>query len=444
MISLRSVAAKAMGVLALIAGTATADAQSLVRDAEIEGTIKRMSAPIFQAAGLSPDSVELYMVNARSLNAFVVGGRRIFLHTGLMMDLETPEQLLGVIAHEAGHIAGGHEARRAINLRNAQGPALLGVLLGIAAGVAAGSPEVGTALATGSQGALQRSLLRYNRSEEASADQAGLSYLIRAGINPNGLQQVIERFRGQEVLSVGNVDPYILTHPLGTERISLLERTVANAQTNAWPNDPDRTYWHKRMRAKLIGFLDDPTRVLDNLEVETETELTLYTKAIALHRLPDPDAAIATLDRLIASRPNDPYYFELKGQVLHESGRSPQAVASYRRAVALAPKEPLLKAALGRALLQLNDARANAEALEVLQDARSDDLGDVSALRDLATAYERAGDRPMATLATAERFALVGNFKDAARMAGRAAKLLPNGSPGWLRAQDILKLDRPK
>ena len=442
--SLRSVAGIALGIVALIAAATAADARSLVRDAEIERTIKRMSAPIFQAAGLAPSSVELYMVNDRSLNAFVVGGRRIFLHTGLMMDLETPEELLGVIAHEAGHIAGGHEARRAINVRNAQGPALLGLLVGIAAGVAGGSPEVGAALATGSQGAILRSLLRYNRAEEASADQAGLSYLTRAGVNPRGLLQVIERFRGQEVLSVGNVDPYVLTHPLGTERMSLLERSVQSAQGRTWPDNPERTYWHKRMRAKLIGFLDDPTRVLDKLEDEPEDEMALYTKAIALHRLPDPPAAIAALDRLIATRPSDPYYVELKGQVLHESGRSAEAVSSYRRAVSLAPNEPLLKAALGRALLQLNDSRANSEALAVLQDARSDDLADAAALRDLATAYDRAGDRGMATLATAERFALVGNFKDASRMAQRAAKLLPNGSPGWLRAQDILKLDPAK
>ncbi|MEO1491909.1 MAG: M48 family metalloprotease [Pseudomonadota bacterium] len=434
-----ALAAGLSGAVVLAAGAASA--LSLVRDAEIERTLRQMSAPIYQAAGLAPTSVEMYMVNDRSLNAFVVGGRRIFLHTGLLRELETPEELLGVIAHETGHIAGGHEARRSINLRNAQGPALLGVLAGIAAGVAAGSPEVGVAAVSGSQGAVVRSILRNSRAEEASADQAAINYLTRAGVNPLGLQRVIERFRGQEVLSIGNLDPYVLTHPLGTERMSLMARSVAQAQNREWTMPPEIIYWHGRMRAKLRGFLVDPTRVLDRLEGEPDTEFNLYQKAVALHRLPDPVAARRTVDALIAKRQKDPFYLELKGQILHESGQAAEAVPYYRKASQIAPNEPLLKAALGRALLQLNEPRANAEALVILKEARSKDLADVAALRDLATAYERAGDVGMATLATAERYALVNNRKPAIQLARRAAKLLPQGSPGWLRAQDILKLD---
>jgi predicted Zn-dependent protease len=423
----------------LVAGAASA--MSLVRDAEIERTLRLMSAPIYQAAGLAPASVEMYMVNDRSLNAFVVGGRRIFLHTGLLRELETPEELLGVIAHETGHIAGGHEARRAINLRNAQGPALLGMLAGIAAGVAAGSPEVGVAATTGTQGAVLRSILRNSRAEEASADQAAIAYMSRAGVNPEGLLKVIERFRGQEVLSIGNLDPYVLTHPLGTERMSLMSRAVTQAQTREWRRSPEIDYWHGRMRAKLRGFLVDPTRVLDRLEGQPDTEFNLYQKAVALHRLPDPPAARRAVDALIAKRPNDPYYIELKGQILHESGLAAEAVPQYRRAVQLAPNEPLIKAALGRSLLQLGDPRADAEALEILKQARAVDTADVFALRDLATAYERAGDQGMAMLATAERYALVNNREPAIQLARRAATVLPKGSPGWLRAQDILKLD---
>lgn len=430
-------AALAAAVLAL---PGTASALSLVRDAEIERTLGRMSAPIFQAAGLPPSSVEILMVNDRSLNAFVAGGRRVFLNTGLMMELETPEELLGVIAHETGHIAGGHEARRAINLRNARGPALIGLLAGIAAG-AAGGGGAAAAIAGGTQGILGRTLLRYNRSEEASADQAAISYLERAGIDPDGLKHVLERFRGQEVLAIGNLDPYVLTHPLSTERMSLIERRVGALSGHAWPSDPDREYWHKRLRAKLAGFLENPARVIARVEREPETELTLYERAIALHRLPDPGAATAAVDRLIAMRPNDPYYLELKGQILLESGQPDQAIPAYRQAVRLAPDEPLLKAGLGRALLQSNDPAATAEALTVLQEARRDDLADAAALRDLATAYDRTGDRGMATLATAERYALVGDLSSALSLAQRAAGILPQGSPGWLRAQDILALD---
>ena len=428
----------AIGLTALFA--TGADARSLIRDAEIERTLRQMSAPIFQAAGLAPQTVNIFIINDRSLNAFVTGGRNIFLHTGLLTELDTPEEVLGVIAHEAGHIVGGHEARRAINLRNAQGPALVGVLLGIAAGVAGGG-DAGLALATGSQGIVQRALLKFNRAEEASADQAGISYLSRAGIDPIGLQKVIERFRGQEVLSIGNLDPYVLTHPLGTERFALIERRINERRKASYPVDAERNYWFERMQAKLDGFLDSPERVLDRLAGKPETEMVLYEKAIALHRVPDPRGAVAAMDKLIAMRPNDPYYIELKGQILLESRQPERALPEYRRAIQLAPRAPLIKAGLGRTLLQLRTPRADAEALQVLQDARSDDLADVAVLRDLATAYERAGDTGMATLATAERYALVGNVKNAISLARRAAAMLPEGSPGWLRSQDILKLD---
>jgi len=415
-------------------------AGGLIRDAEIERTLEAMSAPLFQAAGFPPGTIEIYILNDRTLNAFVANGNNMFLHTGLLEILETPEELLAVIAHEAGHIAGGHQARRQINVRNARGPALLGVLVGIAAGVAGGGGEAATALIAGSQGAVMRTLLRYNRGEEAAADQAALDYLARAGINPNGMLKVLERFRGQEVFNVGNIDPFVLTHPLGTERIQLIERRVGEATGRTFAADPVRAYWHGRMRAKLVGFLDAPERVLDRLEGEAETEEVLYSKAVAFYRLPALPEALAAVDRLIALRPADPFFIELKGQILFETGHGEQAVPLYREAVRLAPGEALLEAGLGRALLSLEQPKADAEALEVLQNARRRDLGDASALRDLATAYSRAGDQGMVGLATAERYALTGDIEDAMLHARRAVAVLPEGSPGWLRAQDILSL----
>ncbi|MEM7422354.1 MAG: M48 family metalloprotease [Pseudomonadota bacterium] len=437
--TIRTLAAGIACVLTLLASV-PADARSLIRDSEIERTLREMSTPIFQSAGLSPSSVNIYIIQDRNLNAFVTGGRRIFLNTGLLIELETPEELLGVIAHEVGHIAGGHEARRSINLRNAQGPALIGALVGIAAGIAGGG-DAGIAIAAGTQGAILRTLLKYNRAEEASADQAALSYLQRSGINPEGLLKVIERFRGQEVLSVGNVDPYVQTHPLGTERMSLLERKIAAVRGRTWKSDPDREYWHGRMRAKLRGFLHSPERVIDRLETEPETEAMLYERAVAEHRLPDTNAALSTMDQLLRIRPNDPFYVELKGQILLESARAEEAVPLYRRAVSLAPNEALIKAGLGRSLLQLNSPRFDAEALQVLKEARAADLADASVLRALAVAYERSGDTAMATLATAERYALAGNVKNAISLAKRAEAMFPRGSTGWIRAQDILKLD---
>jgi predicted Zn-dependent protease len=389
--------------LAFVSMPQLAAAAGLIRDAEIERTLKAMSAPIFKAAGYQPEKIDIYIINDRSLNAFVANGNNMFLHTGLLQTLETPEELQAVIAHETGHISGGHQARRQINIRNTRGPALLGLLVGIAAGAAGGGGAAGTAVIVGSQSAILRTMLRYNRGEEAAADQAALQYLERARIDPTGMLKVFGRFRGQEVFNIGNVDPFILTHPLSTERLQLIERRVAEAAARHFPAAPDRAYWHGRMRAKLIGYLDGPERVLNRLEDEAETEEVLYSKAVALYRLPAMREALAATDRLIALRPDDPFYIELKGQILFETGRAEEATPLYRQAVRLAPGEPLLEAGLGRALLSLNRPEADVEALEVLQNARRRDLGDASALRDLATAYSRAGDQGMAALATAER-----------------------------------------
>jgi predicted Zn-dependent protease len=432
----------------LIAGLATltavllpavASSAGLIRDAEIERTLGSMTAPIFAAAGYPSDAIHVYILNDRRINAFVANGNNMFLNTGLLEALETPEELQGVIAHETGHLAGGHQTRRRINLRNARGPALLGLLAGIAAGIAGGG-EAGLAVAAGSQSLVQRRLLRYTRGEEAAADQAALTYLARADINPVGMQKVLSRLRSQEVFNIGHVDPFILNHPLSAERMQLIEHAVAETAGHHYPAHPQLDYWYGRMRAKLKGFLDNPESVLNQLEGKSETEEVLYEKAVALYRLPAMQEAIAAVDRLIAMKPNDPFYNELKGQILFETGHADKAVPLYRKAVALAPHEPLLEAGLGRALLALDDSKADAEALKVLQDARRRDPGDAWALRALATAYSRAGNQGMARLATAERYALTGRLKDAKLHARRAVAVMPEGSPGWLRAQDILSL----
>ncbi len=417
-------------------------AQTLIRDAEIERTLDRMTAPILQAAGLSPSTVEIYILQDRDLNAFVAGGRNIFLNTGLIMKLDTPEELLGVIAHETGHIAGGHLARRAIAQRNAQGPAALGLLIGIAAGIAGGG-EAGAAALGGSQALVARYFLKFTRAEEAAADQAALDYLRRARISPEGLLGVMELFRGQEVFTVGNVDPYVQTHPLSTARYELLERKVREiTAADSFATDPQTAYWHGRMRAKLEGFLDRPERVLARYEDAPETEFSLYATAVAWHRMPNTTKALAAIDKLIAMHPDDAYYWELKGQILFESARGDEAVPPYRKAVALAPDAPLIAGGLGRALLALGDPAADREALKVLEEARRDDIGDAAVLRDLAVAYARAGDDGMAALATAERYALSNDIQSALIHARRAVSILKEGTPGWIRAQDILALDR--
>ncbi|MEM7268622.1 MAG: M48 family metalloprotease [Pseudomonadota bacterium] len=431
--------AAALVAIALILPANMAHARGLIRDAEIERTLARLAAPVFRAAGLSEGGVNMFIRNDPSLNAFVFGGRNMVLHTGLLTRLKTPEALMGVMAHEAGHIAGGHLTRRAVAIDRLQGPLAVGTVLAAIAGAAAGRGDVAVAAALGVQSAGQRSILAFSRSEEAAADQAGASYLEAAGVDPGAILEILQLFRGQEVFTAGNVDPYALTHPLSAERIVLLEDRINRSAAKGGKVSEDLAYWHLRMRAKLAAFLSSPRRTLRIIE-ESENpnnEMNVLSRAIALHLLPDPDGAAAQVDRLIELRPNDPYYWELKGQILFESGRGEAAVGPYRKAVELAPEEKLIRGGLGRALLSLDDPALDAEAVSELEAATRDGQAEPILLRDLALAYARTGEDGKAALATAERYAARGSAEDAYRHATRATDLMPYGSPGWLRADDI-------
>ena len=440
-------AARAAAFGAALAATLVqpAAAAGFVRDAEVEATLKRLSDPLFRAAGVAPDSIEIRIFDDRQPNAFVYGGRNLVVSTGLLRDFAEPAQLQGVIAHEIGHITGGHLARRHIAMNNLRGPAMAGMLLGIAAAAAAGmaggagGAAAGVGLGAGSQTAIQRALMSFSRAEESAADQAGITYLERAGVDPTGMEQVLEKFRGQEVFSSRHVDPYALTHPVSTERLSAIRRRASESPARGDAPDPELVYWVDRMEAKLEGFLETPSTVLRRLDPDDRSEFSTLRRAVALHRAPDPDAAVAEAERLIQIRPNDPYYYELKGQILLESGRGVEAVAPYRRAVALAPEEPLILGYLGRALLSVGSPAADREALSALErGAARSDGGDPGLLRDLAFAYARTGQEGEAALATAERMMLINQPIDAHRMAERAKGLLPAGSPSWLRADDIV------
>jgi predicted Zn-dependent protease len=425
--------------LALTLGALPARAMSLIRDAEIERTLGLIADPILRAAGLNPARVRIYIVDSPELNAFVAGGDNLFLHTGLLARLDSVDALRAVIAHEVGHIAGGHVARRDQALAGARGVAGIGMALAAAAAI--GSPEAAVAIATTTSQAAHRSALAHSRSEEASADQAGLRYMAAIGADPAAILAVMKLFRGQEALHVGRQDPYARTHPMWSERISLLERGVAALPPGGSPPEED-AYWHRRMVAKLDGFLDAPGRTISRYPEGDDSQPAMLARAVAYHRLPDIQRSTAAADMLIAARPDDPYYHELRGQFLLESGRAGPAVESYRRAVELAPDAPLILGGLGRALLNLDDPDADAEARDVLVRSATADPANPAVLRDLALAHARLGDEGRAALATAERYALTGEFEDAYRNAARAAALLPTGTPAWRQAQDIITTAR--
>lgn len=416
-----------------------AHAISVIRDAEIERSLREIAKPVLRAAGLGANSIRILVINDSSLNAFVVDSRHIFVHSGLILKLQRPEALQAVLAHEIAHIANGHLVRRAGNARTANRVAAIGFALSVAA-AAKGEGEAAIGLAAGTQSSAQRVFFKHTRAEESSADQSALRYMASAGIDPTAMNDVLDIFRGQEALRSSRQDPYARTHPLTKDRQRAVKGYAAAYQTRARATPPEISYWFKRMDAKLEGFLRNPRATLRKREAKGKDEIATLRRAVALHRQPQPKKALAEMGRLLQMRPRDPYYHELRGQILLESNNAGAAVQSYRNAVSLGGNDPLLLAGLGRALLAVNSKASTGEALRVLGAARGRDPGDPSMLRNLALAHAKNGQNAMASVATAERYLVIGRFNEAQLHAKRALGALPTGSRGALRAQDVLSI----
>lgn len=428
--------ALALWLLLWVAAVPLAQAQTLIRDAEIEATLKRLADPLFSAAGLGAGRMKVLVIQDSAMNAFVIDDTHVFVHSGMILRLETPEMLQAVIGHEVGHIAAGHLARRRANLSAANTAARMGALLSLAA-AAAGGPRAGAGVLVGTASAAMRNFLSHSRAEETAADQIGVRLLAAARSDPGAAARVMEKFAGQEALSAARQDVYVRTHPLSRDRMRALKGLAAAYEGRGGRVDAETRYWYGRMKAKLEAFIRNPGFVLRKTGAGRD-EISTLRRAIAYHRLPDKAKSRAEIDRLLALRPNDPYYHELKGQFLLENGNAGAAARSYERAVALRPRSALLLAGLGRALLAQGGQAALRRALQVLTDARNRDPQDPRMLHDLAVAYAKSGNAGMASVVTAERYALLGRFDSARSNAERAQGLLPRGSSGWLRAQDVL------
>lgn len=426
-------------VMTAPAGPASAQGLSLIRDSEIENTIRALAEPVFAAAGLNTDSVEVHLVNDPSLNAFVAGGQKIFINTGMILKSDHPGQVRGVIAHEAGHIAGGHLARAQEAMRNATAQSIVAMVLGAAAVMAAGGDAgAGGAAVVGGASVGRRSILQYSRIQEAAADQAAIRYLETSGESGRGLVEILQKLGNQNALLPSSRDAYVRSHPLSQDRVSALQSDVEASRFAAVPGTADEVAAFERMKAKLQGYLGRYTVTL-RLYPESDTSIPgHYARAFAYHHRPDVGRALAETIVLLDRLPDDPYFHELRGQILFENGRVREAVPPYERAVLLAPEEPLLRIGLARAQIALNDPVRNKEAIENLEHAVRIDRTVISAWHQLAIAYGRDKQFGMSSLASAERAFLSGRSDEARSHAGRAEAALPAGSPGALRAQDIL------
>ncbi len=438
-------AASAVLFLVLIPGNpglAQSKPLRLIRDAEVESIIRAYATPLFQAAGLSAQAIDVYLVNDSGLNAFVLPGLDMFINTGLLIRAESPLQVIGVIAHETGHLAGGHTATRGLSLRRARQGVFVSYVLGLAAAIASGRPEIGQAVIAGGQDIALKGLLSYTRGQESAADQAAVRLLNGTGQSPRGLLEFLNILSDQEVLLSSNQDPYLRSHPLTQDRINFLREQTRLSPYGQAGASPGFVALHARLRAKLIGFLEPRNRVLQRYPPADLSLPARYARAISRYRSSDLEGALAQIGALIAEHPEDPYFHEVKGQMLFENGRIVEALPAYETAVRLLPAAPQLRLGLAQVQLEayevgLNGPELNAKALGHLTEVLRYEPDNAFAWRLTAIAHGRNGNVGMTALALAESALARGRGKDARQQAIRAQKILPENSAGWLRATDV-------
>ncbi|MBI3445710.1 MAG: M48 family metalloprotease [Magnetospirillum sp.] len=426
----------------LVASMPPALAQSqprrqFIRDAEVENTIRAFGTPIFRAAGLDPAAIRINLIIDPTLNAFVAGGQNIFFHTGLLVRSENPGQLIGVMAHETGHIAGGHLIRNTDAMSNASTEAILGMLLAGAAGAATGRGDAAAAMMLGSNEMAMRNLLAFSRSQESQADQMAMRFLDDTHESGKGLLEFFEILGDQEALVSSRQDPYVRTHPLTRDRVSFVREHVAASPYSNVPWPPEWVEMHRRMKAKLFAFIEPPVKTFMRYK-ETDTSMEArYARAVAAYRKPDLAMALPLIEGLIKERPNDPYFWELKGQMLFENARGKEALEPYKKAVSLLPDSALLRLSLGQVEIESEDPALLADAQTNLTVAVNREPEDVFAWQQLAIAFGRDGKEGMASYALAEHYLLKGKLSEANFHANKAEQLLGKQGPIWLRIQDI-------
>lgn len=419
-------------------------AQSVLRDAETEQWLADISRPLVIAAGLDPRNFKVVLLYDNSINAFVAGGQIVYIHSATLTEADNTDMVQGVIAHEIGHITGGHIVRMAEGAKAATGVMLLSLLLGAAA-IAAGAGDAGAGVLMAGQRAALGKFLAFTRVQEASADAAAVTFLDKAGISGRGLLAFFKKLQNQSLRYGYNPkDAYDQTHPLDRERVSVL--TDALQASKGWDakTDPALDARFKRIQAKLRGYVLEPQRVM---QVYPETDMSVpahYARAYAWHRSAYPDQALKEADALLATAPHDPYFLELKGQILLESGKATEALPMLREATQLTNYNPLITSLFGHALIATEDQKNFPEAEKVLKSAIGKDNQNPDAWYQLGIIYDRKGDQARAALATAERYNLEGNNKLAFVNARMAMAGIPRGSPDWVRAQDIYMVAEPE
>jgi predicted Zn-dependent protease len=423
----------------------------VIRDTEIENLMRDYAQPILKAAGLAQQNVKVVILNDRAFNAFVMDGRHIFINAGALFDAKTPNEVIGVFAHETGHLAGGHMMRLRERLAQAQTQSIIALLLGVGAMVAGATAnrgnssigQIGAPAIMAPQSAIQRSLLAYVRTQEDQADHAGVKFLNATHQSPRGMVDLFKRLASDTLFASQGTDPYLQTHPMPADRVAALEVLAKSSPYWNVKDPPALQLRHDLMRAKLSGFLESQSTVLRRYPLSNQSLPARYARAISTYRHSDPRQAIAQIDGLIRSEPNNPYFEELKGQALLEGGHPNAAIAPLRRAVQLSHGAPLIEILLAQSLVATNNKQFAEEAVGLLNSALRREPEMPEAYTQLAMAYGRKGDLAHADLASAQAAFARGDTKTARQLAERAKHRLPVGSPAWVRADDIVSVKTP-
>jgi predicted Zn-dependent protease len=417
---------------------------NVLRDTETERLLADYSRPILRVAGLEKQNIHVAIINDPTFNAFVADGHRIFVNYGAILQSETPNQLIGVLAHETGHLAGGHLAKLHQQLAQAQTQMIIAMLLGagaLVAGASRGSTGVadaGAAAVAGPQEMIRRSLLSYQRQQEESADKAGVKFLTETGQSPKGMYETFKRLTDQTLFAAHGADPYLQSHPMPADRVAALEGLARSSPYWDKKDDPALQARHDMVRAKISAFMERQDTVYRRYPLSNTSLPARYARAITTYLHGDLNNALTQIDGLIQMQPNNPYFYELRGQALLEGGRPTEAIAPLHKALALSNNAPLIEMLLGQALVATDNKAYTDEAITILRAAVARESEAPLGFSQLAMAYGKKGDYAEADLASAQAAYLRGDNKTARELAARAKTRFAIGTPGWVRADDIV------
>jgi predicted Zn-dependent protease len=433
-------------VLAPMPALAQQTGLPVLRDTESEQLLRDYTRPILRAAGMEKQNIQMVIINESAFNAFVADGRRIFVNFGALMQSDTPNQIIGVLAHETGHLAGGHLSKLREQLAQAQTQMIIAMLLGAGALVAgarggnsnSGLANAGAAAVAAPQEMIKRTLLSYVRQQEENADRAGVKFLTATGQSAKGMYETFKRFSNESLFAARGADPYLQSHPMPVERVAALEELARSSPYWDKKDDPALQLRHDMVRAKISAFMERQDTFYRRYPLSNDSLPARYGRAIATYRHGDLRSAVTQIDALIQLQPANPYFYELRGQALLEGGKPAEAIAPLRKAVQLSNNAPLIEMLLGQALVASDNKAYTEEAIAILRAAVARETEAPLGYTQLAMAYGRKGDYAQADLASAQAAYLRGDNKTARDLASRAKTRFAIGTPGWVKADDIV------